>query len=74
MKSMLMTNVSNMIEVAPCAGAGIETSGVPAWKAAQRVAPCAGAGIETCITGFGRWRRSSPPARGRGLKYGHVRH
>ena len=56
-------------DVAPRAGAWIETGRGCNWGLRFQVAPRAGAWIETCIDLYTIWISTmSPPVRGRGLK------
>ncbi len=69
-RGLKLAHVSGRVraDVAPRAGAGIETDDQVSTGGVCAVAPRAGAGIETRLQGLfhrGYW---SPPARGRGLK------
>ena len=69
MKQFYEISGRNITQVAPCAGAWIETTA--SWKPTRKtpVAPCAGAWIETMTKRQSGRLPMSPPARGRGLKH-----
>ena len=68
MKPHVPPRLPSRPQVAPHAGAWIETSGFWAVNMMCNVAPHAGAWIETCEVGVERVCVVSPPTRGRGLK------
>ncbi len=61
LKQFSQHSVSEVLQVAPRAGAWIETGNIASGKISMYVAPRAGAWIETCLTVasiYAAWRRA----------------